>query len=158
MLPAKRSRWTGTTTQAIPTEMPPPLAATGRLAHPFEEREKELLRISERLDLRGPDIDRLHGAALEEEREKTIRQALEDLKSMTLTVIDGEFPRELLVFHDLDVECRMKPLLCIGDLFHGDGLGRGLHTAHRHREHRQQGGPSDSPNELALHSLSLPLA
>ena len=75
--------------------------STGRLSHAFEEAEKELLRISERLDLRGKDIDRVHGEALAEERRKAIGLALEGLKAMTLTVIDGDFPREVLARENL---------------------------------------------------------
>lgn len=76
-------------------------ARTGRLIHPFEEAEKELLRISERLELRGPEIDRVHAGALAREREKTLARALEDLKTMTLTVVDGDFPRDVLARENL---------------------------------------------------------
>ena len=76
-------------------------AHLGRLAHPFEEEEKRLLDISERLGMRGPAIDALHAAALQDERERTIGQALEGLKEMTLTVIDGDFPRDVLARENL---------------------------------------------------------
>ncbi len=69
---------------------------TGKLALPHEEREKELLRIGERFGLRGADIDKLNNASLTEERKKTVDQALAKLKDMTLTVVDGDFPREVL--------------------------------------------------------------
>src|SRR5882724_7231149 len=68
----------------------------GRLSHPFEEDEKMLLRIGENFGLRGPDIDKLNLAALDKEREKAVKDALDDLKKMTLTVIDGDFPREVV--------------------------------------------------------------
>ena len=58
--------------------------------------EKELLAIGESLGLRGPELDAMHRLALETEREEMINQALTDLYSMTLTVIDGDFPREVL--------------------------------------------------------------
>jgi hypothetical protein len=74
---------------------------SGELALPHEEREKELLRIGERFGLRGPEIDKLNTASLTESRQKTVEQSLEQLKSMTLTVIDGDFPRELLAKHNL---------------------------------------------------------
>jgi len=76
-------------------------ARTGQLTHAFEEAEKELLRISERLELRGQDIDGLHGKALADEREKAIESALADLKGMTLTVVDGDFSREVLARENL---------------------------------------------------------
>jgi hypothetical protein len=68
----------------------------GRLSHPFEEDEKMLLRIGEHFGLRGPDIDKLNLAALEKEREKAVKVALDDVKQMTMTVIDGDFPREVV--------------------------------------------------------------
>jgi hypothetical protein len=68
----------------------------GRLSHQFEEDEKMLLRIGEHFGLRGPDIDKLNLAALDKEREKTVKDALADLKKMTMTVIDGDFPREVV--------------------------------------------------------------
>jgi len=69
---------------------------SGRLALPHEEREKELLRIGERLGLRGANIDKLNNQSLSEERRKTVEESLDGLKNMTLTVIDGDFPREVL--------------------------------------------------------------
>ena len=71
-------------------------ANTGNLALPHEEREKELLRIGERFGLRGQDIDKLNNQSLEEERLKTVEQSLSRLEGMTLSVVDGDFPRELL--------------------------------------------------------------
>jgi hypothetical protein len=68
----------------------------GRLSHPFEEDEKMLLRIGEHFGLRGPEIDKLNLAALEKERETAVKAALDDLKKMTMTVIDGDFPREVV--------------------------------------------------------------
>src|SRR6185436_1344295 len=68
----------------------------GRLSHPHEEDEKMLLRIGEHFGLRGPDIDKLNLAALDKERDKAVKEALGDLKKMTMTVIDGDFPREVV--------------------------------------------------------------
>ncbi len=68
----------------------------GRLSHPFEEDEKMLLRIGEHFGLRGPEIDKLNLAALERERDSAIKTALGDVKKMSLTVIDGDFPREVV--------------------------------------------------------------
>jgi hypothetical protein len=68
----------------------------GRLSHPFEEDEKMLLRIGEHFGLRGPEIDKLNLAALDKERAKAVKDSLADLKKMTLTVIDGDFPREVV--------------------------------------------------------------
>ncbi len=71
-------------------------ASTGDLALPHEEREKELLRIGERFGLRGADIDKLNNQSLDEERKKAVERSLSKLKGMTLSVVDGDFPRELL--------------------------------------------------------------
>src|SRR5262245_1733488 len=68
----------------------------GRLSHPFEEDEKMLLRIGEHFGLRGPEIDKLNLAALDTAREKVVKDALADIKKMTMTVIDGDFPREVV--------------------------------------------------------------
>jgi hypothetical protein len=68
----------------------------GRLSHPFEEDEKMLLRIGEHFGLRGPEIDKLNLAALDKERDQAVKDALADVKKMTLTVIDGDFPREVV--------------------------------------------------------------
>jgi hypothetical protein len=69
---------------------------TGRLSHAFEEDEKMLLRIGEHFSLRGPEIDKLNLAALERDRQQAVKEAIDDLKQMTLTVIDGDFPREVV--------------------------------------------------------------
>src|SRR6185312_7007333 len=69
---------------------------SGRLSHPHEEDEKMLLRIGENFGLRGPDIDKLNLAALDAAREKAVKESLDDLKKMTMTVIDGDFPREVV--------------------------------------------------------------
>jgi hypothetical protein len=68
----------------------------GRLSHPFEEDEKMLLRIGEHFGLRGPEIDKLNLAALDKQREQAVKAALDELKQMTMTVIDGDFPREVV--------------------------------------------------------------
>ena len=73
----------------------------GRLTHPHEETEKMFLNIGERLGLRGPEIDKLNEQALAEQREQTVKQALAEIKGMTLTVIDGNFPRKLLAERNL---------------------------------------------------------
>lgn len=83
--------------------------ATGRLALPHEEQKKVLLRIGERLGLRGKIIDQLNRAALASEREDTVRRGLSALKQMTLTVIDGDFPRELLARENLSFEGYRMP-------------------------------------------------
>jgi hypothetical protein len=77
-------------------------ARTGKLAHEFEEMEKELLRIGERLGLRGADLDAFHHEALAEAREEALRGALEDIRRMTLTVVDGDFSRDVIARANLE--------------------------------------------------------
>ncbi len=71
-------------------------ARTGELALDFEKEEKKLLNISESLGLRGENIDALHREVVEEQLERIVAVALEDVKDMTLTVIDGVLPHELV--------------------------------------------------------------
>ncbi len=80
-----------------------------QLSNGFEETEKELLRISERLGLRGADVDALHHGALSTSREEAISVSLNDLRDMTLTVIDGAFPREVLANDNLHFESFAMP-------------------------------------------------
>ncbi len=71
-------------------------ASQRELSLPHEEQEKELLQISESLQLRGPALDTMLRNALAKQRAKALGAGLAGLKHMTLTVIDGEFPRDVL--------------------------------------------------------------
>ena len=66
-----------------------------------EELEKHLLAISERLQLRGEAIDRMHRDATTDQEAAESDAILKELEGMTLTVIDGEFPRETLANENL---------------------------------------------------------
>ena len=78
------------------------LAATqDKLSHPHEEAEKVLLAIGERFGLRGTAVDKLNGASLSADREKTVAKSLANLKDLSLTVVDGDFPREVLARQNL---------------------------------------------------------
>ena len=74
---------------------------TRQLSLDHEEKEKELLRIGEALNLRGPQIDLLHEAHLEVDRDKAALGELGKLEGLYLTVIDGDFPIELMKEKDL---------------------------------------------------------
>ncbi|BBM82010.1 DUF2330 domain-containing protein [Candidatus Uabimicrobium amorphum] len=76
-------------------------ASIRKLAHDYEEKEKMFLRIGEALNLRGPNIDALNIGQLEKERKMIVERALADIKSMTMTVVDGDFPREVLANENL---------------------------------------------------------
>ena len=74
---------------------------TGQLSLDHEEKEKELLRIGEALNLRGPQLDLLHEAHLDVERDKNAQGELGKLEGYYLTVLDGDFPVELMKKKDL---------------------------------------------------------
>ncbi len=76
-------------------------ARESRLSHPYEEREKELLAVGEALGLRGGQIDAAHAAAIEKERAAALEGVLAELKGMTMTVIRGDFPRDVIAKKNL---------------------------------------------------------
>ena len=69
---------------------------TSSLILESEQREKELLSISEAFDLRGEDINKLHQDELEKSREKQTSKALDDLKKMQLSIFSGILPNTLI--------------------------------------------------------------
>ena len=71
------------------------------LALPQEETEKSLLAVGEHFGLRGPEIDALHSAVLRKSADQSVKQALTDLSAMTLSVIDGDFPRKVVAGENL---------------------------------------------------------
>lgn len=75
--------------------------ASGQLSLPHEEEEKQLLQIGEHFGLRGADIDGLNTLWLAKKSNKRIQESLESLKEMSLTVVDGDFPREVLASENL---------------------------------------------------------
>ena len=74
---------------------------SGQLSLEHEEKEKELLAIGERLALRGAAIDKLHAQVTSEMSEQATAGALESLKEMSITVVDGDFPRDVLAEKNL---------------------------------------------------------
>jgi len=74
---------------------------SGQMSLPHEEKEKELLRIGEHLGLRGPQIDKLNHESISEMKRETVKKAIDDLKGMTMTVVDGDFPREVVAGQNL---------------------------------------------------------
>ncbi len=80
-----------------------------RLAHPHEEQEKRLLSVGEALGLRGEEMDRLHHEALLADHEAVVARALAELDGMWLTVIDGDFPREVVAEDNLHFEAFRMP-------------------------------------------------
>ncbi|MEM7456279.1 MAG: DUF2330 domain-containing protein [Planctomycetota bacterium] len=65
-----------------------------------ESAEKSLVNINERLMLRGAEIDDLVVEAMND-RFASDEEALEIMRSMTLTVVDGDFPRQVLAGQNL---------------------------------------------------------
>ncbi|MCP4804600.1 MAG: DUF2330 domain-containing protein [Proteobacteria bacterium] len=73
----------------------------GELSLEFEEQEKELLNISEAFGMRGTEADALHAQVIADERAKAVDGALDDLREMHLTVLDGVFPQQVLARQNL---------------------------------------------------------
>jgi len=74
------------------------------LSHDFEEREKLLLDIGERLNLRGGRMDVFHDKLLAAEREEAQASAMESLKEMSFTVIEGDFPPDVVANENIRFE------------------------------------------------------
>jgi hypothetical protein len=74
---------------------------TGKLSHPFEEREKELLKIGERLGMRGKEVDELIGQVIRKERRAALQDVENEFKKLVLTVIEGDFPRNVIAKENL---------------------------------------------------------
>ena len=75
--------------------------SSGQLSLEHEEQEKELLRIGEHFGLRGGEIDGVNALAIAKEREQVTSKGLEQLAGMTLTLVDGDFPREVIANQNL---------------------------------------------------------
>jgi len=75
--------------------------SSGKMSLEVEEVEKELLRINEHLGLRGPHIDRVVAEAQSEALDKITESAIADLDGMTLTLVDGDFPRQVIANQNL---------------------------------------------------------
>lgn len=74
---------------------------SGELSLPHEEQEKQLLKIGERLGLRGDKVDALNAESMSAERSAEIAKNTDLLRNMTLTVVDGDFPREVIAEQNL---------------------------------------------------------
>ena len=75
--------------------------SSGKMSHASEEKEKALLDIGERLSLRNGSLDTLHLSELAKDREEIKKTSLAQIKKMHLTVLDGDFDREVLARENL---------------------------------------------------------
>ena len=82
---------------------------SGEMSLKHEEDEKELLRVGEHFGLRGPEIDGENATALKESRDRAVSKGLDLIKEMTLTVIDGDFPREVIAKQNLQFATYKMP-------------------------------------------------
>ncbi len=76
-------------------------AAERQLSHPHEELEKALLDIGEHLMLRGPAHDGLLAQRVQQDQATALKGMLPKLKRLTLSIVDGDFPREHLAKNNL---------------------------------------------------------
>ena len=84
-------------------------ARTGELDLDVERQAKEILNISEAFGIRGPEADRMHADMLSEAREAAVSGALDDLREMHLTVLDGVFPHDVLARQNLGFSTYRMP-------------------------------------------------
>lgn len=74
----------------------------GQLLHSFEERTKQLANISTNLGINDSLVAHLYEyKPTEGERQQGYDEALEWLERMTMTVVDGDFPRDVLAHDNL---------------------------------------------------------
>ncbi len=84
--------------------------SSGQLSLEHEEAEKELLRIGEHFGLRGPENDSNIALATADEADKATQNSFQQLAKMTLTVVDGDFPRDVLARENLTFQAfNMSP-------------------------------------------------
>lgn len=84
--------------------------STGILSLEHEEQEKDLLSVGEHFGLRGQEIDNENAQALAETRQEVTSKGIELLRGMTLSVIDGDFPREVIARQNLTfANYKMQP-------------------------------------------------
>lgn len=80
-----------------------------KLSLQYEETEKAMLNIGEELGLRGAEIDALNQEYIDSGRHASETVALQKLKNMTLTVVDGDFPRDVLASENLKFAFHRMP-------------------------------------------------
>ncbi len=73
----------------------------GKLVLEHETRKKQLLNIGEALKLRGQHIDQSNRKAIQQELAYTVQESLQALRGMTMSVVDGDFPRKVLARENL---------------------------------------------------------
>ena len=74
---------------------------TGALSLEMEEDQKRMLAVNEHFGLRGPEIDQLLIEAHQSQSEKIAERSLDNLNGMTLTLVDGDFPRQVIANQNL---------------------------------------------------------
>lgn len=87
-------------------------ASMRRLTLKVEEKKKVFLRIEERLRLRGKEIDAINQAHLAIEQEAITKRSLSMLRNMTMTVVDGDFPRPIIARENLTFRTYYMPKKC----------------------------------------------
>ena len=79
-------------------------ARSESLALKPEKTQKELLAIGEHFGLRGGDYDKMLTTKLNDESEDYFDEVSQELRNFTMTVVDGDFPRDVLANQNLTFE------------------------------------------------------
>ena len=75
--------------------------SSGNMSLEIEEAEKAMLAVGEHFGLRGEVYDSTIEAAQQERSAEILEGSLADLEGMTMTVVDGDFPREVIAGENL---------------------------------------------------------
>lgn len=76
-------------------------ACAGELTPPWDASEDELVEVGFRLGMTNEHVDALHREAVRASHAEELEERLDDLAEMTLTVLDGDFPRGVLRLKNL---------------------------------------------------------
>ena len=96
----------------------------------IEEAEKGMLAIGEHFGLRGADYDATIEAVQQKQTAEITDGSLADLNGMTLTVVDGDFPRQVVAEQNLTFSDYSMPAARNNRM----GYDAGLHQPGNERE------------------------
>ena len=104
--------------------------SSGNMSLEIEEAEKGMLAIGEHFGLRGADYDATIEAVQQKQTAEITDGSLADLNEMTLTVVDGDFPRQVVAEQNLTFSDYSMPAARNNRM----GYDAGLHQPGNERE------------------------